>query len=131
MMNTRDELLRKAIDCYEQAGQIDDMCRCLKALGEYSQAAVLYEQNNEPWQVAWMYAQEANLFYQARYRVQQTPVNDLADELSRDLTLARCEAQIGSKSQASLTISKVIEQFPKLPFIHRQRIEEWAVLVAQ
>ncbi len=130
-MNTRDELLHKAIACYEKAGQIEDMCRCLKALGEYDQAAVLYEQNNEPWQAAWMYAQEAHLFYQARYRVKQTPVNGLADELSRDLILARCEAEIGSKSQAGLTISKVIKQFPQLPFIHRQRIEEWAVLVAQ
>jgi len=130
-MNTRDELLHKAIACYEQAGMINDMCRCLQALGEYDQAAVLYEQNNEPWQAAWMYAQEAHLFYQARYRVQKTPVLDLADELSRDLILARCEAEIGSKSQAGLTISKVIKQFPQLPFIHRQRIEEWAVSVAQ
>jgi len=45
--------------------------------------------------------------------------------------LARCEAEIGSKSQAGLVISKVIEQFPQLPLIHRQRIEEWAVKVAQ
>ncbi len=129
-MTTKENLLHKAIACYEKAGMVYDMCRCLKALGEYSQAAELYEQNNEPWQAAWMYAEGAHLFYRARYLVRETPVLDLADELSHDLILARC-AEIGSKSQAGLVISKVIQHFPQLPFIHRQRIEEWAVLVAQ
>ncbi len=131
IMNTRDDLLRKAIACYEKAGQIEDVCRCLQALGEYVEAAERYEQNNEPWQAAWMYAEGAHLFYRARYLVRETPVLDLADELSHDLILARCDAQIGSKSQAGLTISKVIGHFPQLPLIHRQRIEEWAVKVAQ
>jgi len=130
-MMTKENLLHKAIACYEKAGQIDDVCRCLQALGEYVEAAERYEQNNEPWQAAWLYAGEARLFYHARYLVQQTPVLDLADELSHDLILARCDAQIGSKSQAGLTNSKVIKHFPQLPLIHRQRIEEWAVIVAQ
>jgi formylglycine-generating enzyme required for sulfatase activity len=129
-MYTRTELLRKAIACYEQAGQIEDMCRCLRALGEYVEAAELYAANNEPWLSAWMYAEGAHLFHQARYLVQDLPVNDLADELSRDLILARCDAE-RLESQAGLVVSKVIKNFPNLPLIHRQRIEEWAVAVAQ
>ena len=86
-MNTKENLLHKAIACYEKAGQIDDVCRCLQALGEYVEAAERYEQNNEPWQAAWIYAEGAHLFYRARYLVQQTPVLDLADELRQRLYL--------------------------------------------
>jgi formylglycine-generating enzyme required for sulfatase activity len=129
-MYTRTELLRKAIACYEQAGQIEDMCRCLQALGEYVEAAELYAANSEPWLSAWMYAEGAHLFHQARYLVQDLPIKELADELSRDLILARCDAE-RLESQAGLVVSKVIKNFPNLPLIHRQRIEEWAVAVAQ
>jgi formylglycine-generating enzyme required for sulfatase activity len=58
------------------------------------------------------------------------PIKELADELSRDLILARCDAE-RLESQAGLVVSKVIKNFPNLPLTHRQRIEEWAVAVAQ
>ena len=129
---TKTELLRKAIACYQKVGMYEDICRCLSALGDYEEAAELYQQHGEPWQVAWMYAEDARRFYRARaMALKEIPINEFVDELSRDLILERCDAETGPKPRASQVLDNVVEQFRQIPFQHRPRIEAWAVTIAQ
>ena len=172
MSNKREQLLRKAIYCYQQAGMIDDVCRCLEKLGDYLAAARIHEQQQrwlpaaeayrqaQAWldaarcywqcehsfaeeaaecfvkagerlQAAWVYAEGAQRFYRARLLLQETPIESLVEEVSRDLILARCEVGIGSAQKAGFFVHNVLTRFPELPLGYRQRIENWAVTVAQ
>ena len=172
MSNKREQLLRKAIYCYQQVGMMDDVCRCLEKLGDYLAAARIHEQQQrwlpaaeayrqaQAWldaarcywqcehsfaeeaaecfvkagerlQAAWAYAEGAQRFYRARLVLQQTPIETIVEEVSRDLILARCEAGTGSAQKAGFFVHNVLTRFPELPLGYRQRIENWAVTVAQ
>ncbi|MCP4696693.1 MAG: hypothetical protein GY862_07575 [Gammaproteobacteria bacterium] len=65
-MSDRDKLLRKASQCYLNAGLSDDACRCFDALGDYRRAARLHEEQNRWKEAAQAYAQAQSWLDAAR-----------------------------------------------------------------
>ncbi|OAD22617.1 serine/threonine protein kinase, partial [Candidatus Thiomargarita nelsonii] len=87
---------------------------------------------NDRFQAAWIFAQQAKLFNRARSILQQVTIKSVADELSRDLILACCEAGNGKAQQAGIYLHSVISQFDQLTHNPRcQQIEQWAVTVGK
>ena len=56
-MSDRQQLLRKASQCYLNAGLVDDACRCFEILKDYIRAARLHEQQKRWKEAAQAYSQ--------------------------------------------------------------------------
>jgi len=115
----RAQLWHEAAGCY---------LRCEQPL----EAAQCFLNGNDRFQAAWVFAQQAYLFNRARSILQQVTIESVADELSRDLILACCEAGNGKVQQAGIYLHHVISQFDQLTHNPRcEQIEQWAVAVAE
>jgi len=122
----------KAALGYRSAQLWHEAARCYLRCEQPIEAAQCFLNGNDPFQAAWIFAQQAHLFNRARSILQQVTIESLADELSRDLILARCEAGNGRYQQAGIYLHGVISQFEQLAHKpHCQQIEQWAVAVAE
>lgn len=131
-LHEQQERWEDAAVAYSQVQDWLDAARCYQRCEQPIEAAQCYLNGGNRFQAAWVFAEQAHYFNRAQSIIQQIATQSLTDTLVRDIILARCEAGNGDTKNAGKYIHNVIHHFGDLePGPGRQRIEEWALVVAQ